>query len=293
MRRKSLRLHAGLAALLIAIYSCKNVADYRNLEYKTYVPTETSSQQNLKKPGKLGIYYGWPSLINGAQGNVEKAEEEFSELEYLVLGAGLEKKKHGDHEKTRQIINFLKKSGTEVYGYIDLGNDYHTSRFSLLEIRNRVAQWNAMGVSGIFYDDAYPGFGVNKNRLRKAVGYVREKKLKMIVNSSDILWAIGINVIGKASEGHSFLIEPFFISKGKYLPSEITAEIDLMVKYFISKGYAFHGVGHYDNEITAPKKNEQLKAIYEKASMLNLLSVAFTHENYAGSGMETNILNHF
>ena len=46
--------------------------------------------------GELLIYYGFPSLINGAGGVVATAAADFGQYDHVVLGAGLEDPGHGD-----------------------------------------------------------------------------------------------------------------------------------------------------------------------------------------------------
>src|SRR5438874_120140 len=41
-------------------------------------------------PARLAIYYGYPSLVSAANGDVEKAAGVFSKYDVVVLGAGLE-----------------------------------------------------------------------------------------------------------------------------------------------------------------------------------------------------------
>src|SRR5437762_11576869 len=41
-------------------------------------------------PARLAIYYGYPSLANGANGDVEKAASVFSAYDVVSLGDGLE-----------------------------------------------------------------------------------------------------------------------------------------------------------------------------------------------------------
>lgn len=40
-------------------------------------------------PGKLAIYYGYPSLVNGSNGNLNVATEVFNDYDIVVFGDGL------------------------------------------------------------------------------------------------------------------------------------------------------------------------------------------------------------
>ncbi len=82
---------------------------------------------------RLAIYYGYPSLVNGANGDVEKAASVFSAYDVVILGDGLEfpDKQSGrfppgdpeEHQKTLRIIAAVRdrRSGTRFYGYVCLG----------------------------------------------------------------------------------------------------------------------------------------------------------------------------
>ena len=58
----------------------------------------------LPIPKKLAIYYGWPSAVSGAGGNVTTAANVFKDYDQVVLGAGLEDGTHPDHTNTAAII---------------------------------------------------------------------------------------------------------------------------------------------------------------------------------------------
>ena len=126
------------------------------------VNASTEGIQTLNGPEKLAIYYGWPSLVNDADGDVNVAAADFANFDIVVLGDGLEHPAHGDHDKTEQIISQLVVSGTEVYGYIDMG--VTTQNLSLATAQAYVDEWDAMGVTGIFWDDVGYDFGVDRAR---------------------------------------------------------------------------------------------------------------------------------
>ena len=82
----------------------------------------------------------------------------------MVLGDGLEHPTHGDHAKTRTIIKLLVREGVEVYGYVDMG--VSTQNLPLATAQQYVDEWRAMGVTGIFWDDAGADMGVDRVRVR-------------------------------------------------------------------------------------------------------------------------------
>src|SRR5580700_1293712 len=72
-----------------------------------------------RRPARLAVYYGYPSLVNQAAGAVERAVGVFSGYDVVVLGDGMEfpdrhpgRSPEGDpaeHRKTVQIIAAAKR----------------------------------------------------------------------------------------------------------------------------------------------------------------------------------------
>jgi hypothetical protein len=143
----------------------------------------TVSAQSPLLPGKLAIYYGWPSLVNGSGGNLNAATEVFNDYDIVVFGDGLQYDSHQDHNNTATIINNLKTppNNTAVYGYIPIG--VTTGNLSMAEIQNRVNAWNAMGIAGIFLDETGYDFGVSRQRQNDIVDYVHNKGLSVFINA--------------------------------------------------------------------------------------------------------------
>ncbi len=101
----------------------------------------TVSAQDTILPGKLAVYYGYPSLVNGAYGNLNAAATVFSNYDIVVFGnslqfpqsysdhpeqnhyAGCDQNSHYDHNNTVGIITRLNNVGTKVYGYISIGGE--------------------------------------------------------------------------------------------------------------------------------------------------------------------------
>ena len=82
-------------------------------------------------PQRLAIFYGIPSLVNGAGGDVGRAAAVFAEYDLVVLGDGLEfedvvraRKPAGagavEYRRTKEIMARLAASprATAVFGYV-------------------------------------------------------------------------------------------------------------------------------------------------------------------------------
>ena len=132
-------------------------------------------------PKRLAIYYGWPSSVNAANGNIAQATAVFTQFDLIVFGHGLQHGPgdpyisldpalhipHPDYTNTVAIIHNLLDAGKEVYGYIDLG--VSSTNHSLTTIADLVNEWAATGVTGIFYDLGGKDWGVSRARLISAV----------------------------------------------------------------------------------------------------------------------------
>lgn len=141
----------------------------------------SAAQGLIEAPTKLAIYYGYPSLVNGAGGNLASATSHFAAFDLVVLGDGLEHPAHPDHANTAQIISDLIAGGTAVYGYIDMG--VTTQNLSIATAQQYVDEWDALGVTGIFWDDAGYDYGVDRPRQVALVDYTHAQGLKAFVNA--------------------------------------------------------------------------------------------------------------
>ncbi|MBZ5630217.1 MAG: hypothetical protein LAO06_15260 [Acidobacteriia bacterium] len=199
-------------------------------------------------PSRLAIYYGYPSLINGSRGDVEKAASVFSGYQVVVLGDGIEftdrrpgRYPEGDpdeHQKAVQIIaaTLRRNPKTRFYGYVCLGDIQLPGQKPLSlapqELEERVRLWKAMGVTGIFLDEAgydYPV--VTRKRQNMAVRLIHKLGLSAFMNAYflDHLFSTeealpNANGIGKNPE-HAlpllnqhdlFLLESFQVKNGAY-----------------------------------------------------------------------------
>ena len=74
---------AGLAALILT--TCRKAPEKELPFVDTNVYPPVVISEVFKETKQLGIYYGWPSYVNGANGDVVSAAESFKDLDYLVL----------------------------------------------------------------------------------------------------------------------------------------------------------------------------------------------------------------
>lgn len=183
-------------------------------------------------PQKLAVYYGWPSVVNGAV-TVADATAVFQDYDVVLFGAGLEDPSHPDHANTVQIITNLSPN-TKVYGYID------TEATNTVNWEN-IDQWNAIGVAGIFCDKFGYDFNVDRDRQNVLVEYTHYKGLSAFVNAwnPDDVFSDAVdpvkNPLGKANmmgANDYYLAESFQIVNGAFQdPVFWKTKSDKMVTY--------------------------------------------------------------
>lgn len=127
-------------------------------------------------PQKLAIYYGYPSAVNSAGGDVPTAAGVFSQYDLVVFGSGLEDPSHPDHSNTVAIIADPQMVNTKIYGYID-------ATLTLDQIQNKIDLWCVMSVDGIFLDQFGYDFSVSRQKQREILWCVHCKGLSGFVNA--------------------------------------------------------------------------------------------------------------
>jgi hypothetical protein len=179
------------------------------------------------EPRRLAIYYGIPSLVNGAGGDVARAADAFADYDMVVFGDGLEfedvvasRTPVGpgpiEHGRTKEIIARLAAGfrKTAVFGYIDLGR---SQQLSLDEIRARCLRWKTMGASGIFFDEAGADFGVDRARQNAATDTAHAAGLRVVLNAfnPDDVFRTGLDgARPRLTTGDGYLLESFAVRNG-------------------------------------------------------------------------------
>ncbi len=189
-------------------------------------------------PLRLAIYYGYPSLVNGAAGDLAVALSQMARYDVLVLGDGLEfatdEGGHAGHEEyvfTTRLVRQLSRTPRQpsIFGYIDLGR---TQGLPAADILDRIDRWAEMGVEGVFLDEAGYDFGVTRARQNMAVRAAHARNLRVCFNAyrpEDVfgLAAVPINDAGGGnpegaspllSERDALLLESFALSNGDAEP---------------------------------------------------------------------------
>jgi hypothetical protein len=219
-------------------------------------------------PARLAIYYGYPSLVNGANGDVQKATRVFGAYDVVVWGDGVEfpdkepgRYPPGDPEEHQRAVRILaavrdRSPGTRFYGYVCLGEITlpNGEKISLTseQLEERVRLWKQMGVAGIFLDEAGYDFPVvTRNRQNLAVGIIHKLGLSAFMNAYFLDDLFGLedklpNANGAAKNPEHlpplldrrdlFLLESFQVRNGNYeSSSEWQARLRKALRY--RRGY--------------------------------------------------------
>jgi hypothetical protein len=213
----------------------------------SFLHTQNPPHAN-RPPARLAIYYGYPSLVDGSNGDLEKAASVFGAYDVVVFGDGLEfAEKHpgripeGDpeeHQRTLQIIASVHKHNpaTRFFGYVCLGDIVLPQRKPVVltpeKLKERIGLWKQMGVAGIFLDEAGYDFpGVTRTRQNLAVAFIHEQGLSAFMNAYflDHLFSVEDNPANANGSGKNpdhrpplldgrdlLLLESFAVKNGAY-----------------------------------------------------------------------------
>jgi hypothetical protein len=187
-------------------------------------------------PRRLAIYYGYPSLVEGAAGDVARAIRIFAMYDDIVFGDGLELGRESpdaglraEHARLTQLVPGLRATaGTPaLWGYVDLGRSQQLTQDAIVR---RIDAWKALGVDGIFFDEAGRDFGVTPERRTAAVRASHERNLSVFMNAfdpNDLFegWsARRLPDPGALGARDALLIESFAVREGVRQTGEATAK---------------------------------------------------------------------
>jgi len=191
---------------------------------------------------RLAIYYGWPSVVNGAGGNVTTATNTFAQFDIIVFGAGLEETTHGDHANTVAVINNLNAlGGKKVFGYVNLGC---TPNPDTTAIKQKINKWSDMNVYGVFLDCAgFDYIGVTRTIQNDITDYAHGKGLKVFMNAwnpdhiGGDLNEKGVYQPSRVGAGDWYLAESWLIYSNTYQSiSDWAVKADKCLTYKRNKG---------------------------------------------------------
>src|SRR5262245_30514163 len=185
-------------------------------------------------PKRLAIYYGFPSLVEGADGSVAHAVRVFSAYDVMVFGDGLElggTSPDADWQQEERLVGqivarlHMRPRKPLIYGYIGLGR---IQPLADAEIIRRVDAWRNLGADGIFFDEAGRESGFSLPRRSAAVRAVHERGLSALMNAlnPDDLFdkdSSRAPTAGDLGANDALLIESFAVENSVVLPRDRVA----------------------------------------------------------------------
>ncbi len=239
----------------------------------------------IRGTGHLAIYYGWPSQVNGAHGNSNLAVNTFSQFDIVVFGDGLQHSSHFDHSRSQYIVRRLVEQGVEVYGYIDMG--VSTQNLPLVTAQQYVDEWLAMGVTGIFWDDAGYDFGVSRDRRLALIDYTHAQGLRVFINA----WTPSHVLAGDTHLGPDdiFLSECRLVCTDSSLASW-AADTEALLSYRDRIGIRIATIdtGELQGQTNSP--TDPYQVVWWGAAMHDLDAAGYTDKLYSASGQNANQL---
>jgi hypothetical protein len=234
-------------------------------------------------PKKLAIYYSFPSLVNGAAGNITAAVNTFKNYDMVVFGEGLEKNSHPDHSETVSIIADPNMANTEVYGYID-------GTRALNDFKTRVDQWKTTGAKGILVDRFGYDFGVSRLTQNTYINYIHSKNMNAFIdvwNPDDVFSPaidLSYNPTGLACVVNSndiYMAESFQIINGIYQdPTFWKTKSEKMINYRNTFGTKMACTTTYNNTAFSQSKMDYA---YYSCILYNFDAFCWGEFNYSAS----------
>jgi len=144
------------------------------------------------KPQNLLIYYGYPNSFNSSVNSWDndKVAEDMSKYMAIVLGAGVENSSHPDYSNTCAIIPKIRaiNPNCKIFGYVTVNQNAN-------QFETKTDDWDALGVDGIFMDEAGYDYGNTSSNGRDAfndkVDYVHSLDMICFVNAWNINHVLG------------------------------------------------------------------------------------------------------
>ena len=239
----------------------------------------------ITPPARLAIFYGWPSQVNDAHGDLDRAAATFAQFDLVVLGDGLEDPSHEEHANTQAIIGDLNASGVQVFGYVDLGS---TQNLSMPVVHAYVEEWHAMGVAGIFVDEAGKDWGVDRSRLADAVSHVHALGLQVFVNAWDPIDVCGEDPPGTPSPlgpGDWYLAESHPVSDGQCGDLDRWwTKSQAIVSHCVPIGVKIAAVSTGDDGPAGWANHPAFRQALWATYLFDFDALGFTNPNYSASG---------
>lgn len=196
-----------------------------------------STREHALSLRPFAVYYGWPSFVNGADGDVEKAVTAFNGYDPVVFGDDTATQA-GD-PLAAPIMTGIAARGAAPYGYISIGVSHGEPNHSPGELRTRLESWCRLGAQGALLDCAGRDYGVSRARFNSVAQYAHSLGLWVLANAwdpDDIL--AGSSTLGP---GDGYMGENDVLSDGEFRsPATYQPKLAKMTSYKTSLGISLY-----------------------------------------------------
>lgn len=205
--------------------------------FPTLSPAGTSPLGGGSAVRPFAIYYGWPSYVNGAKGNVARAVAAFEGYGVVVFGDD-SVTPEGD-PLTGPIMAGVAARGGDPYGYVTVGVIDGEPNHSMSELQERLDAWHRLGVRGVLVDCAGADYGVSRDRFDAVVRHAHSLGMNVLANA----WEPDDVLAGSATmgPGDGYLGENDVLSDGRFLsPATYRPKLAKMAKYKAKLGITLY-----------------------------------------------------
>jgi hypothetical protein len=251
-------------------------------------------------PPRAVFFYGYPSLVNGANGDVHLAARAFAAYDIIVLGDGVEfstmlknRSPIGvgrlEHDRSKQIIAsiLLQNPHAEIFGYVCLGD---SQSLSIATLKSRMVMWKALGVSGIFLDEAgYDWPIVTRSRQNTAIRLAHSLGMAAFLNAyhPETLTSLGDKSSKNPLQERSaltardlILLESFPIKHGIYLdPPELQLRLQQALR--VRQQFSTRVVALSTTRTDSPFREDQMDYACWNAWMFDLDAMAWGEPDFS------------
>jgi len=260
----------------------------------------TPRSNSADAPPRAAFFYGYPSLVNGANGDVHLAARIFAAYDIIVLGDGVEfptmlknRSPIGvgrlEHDRSKQIIAsiLLQKPRAEIFGYVCLGN---SQSLSIATLKRRMEMWKSLGVSGIFLDEAgYDWPIVTRSRQNTAIRLAHSLGMAAFLNAyhPETLTSLGDKSTKNPLQEKSaltardlILLESFPIKHGSYLdPSELQSRLQQALR--VRQQFSTRVVALSTTQADSPFLEDQMDYACWSAWMFDMDAMAWGEPDFS------------
>jgi len=169
-----------------------------------------------KRLQRISTYYSWWSYVNGlSPATAEEAAAWYGNYDHLIAPDGTCDPRHEDHVAFKAIIAVMnaKYPDTKVWGYITITRDQTGMTYTDKTAQQKMDQWKACGIHGIFMDEYGYDYGTpvanDRTRQNELLDYCHSIGMYAVMNAWEPDQAMGGTPAPHCGPGDIFYAESF------------------------------------------------------------------------------------